>query len=180
MILTLPKQLLVSRMLVMYASGVLLSVEAYSLGSPCSLQFGAPCLSLHSAVVHGSVAARSSLQASAAANFPRRHASPEASQSDPRDTTPEAAITGQIMAKRIAERLDEEWIEQEDHARVGGEAARFYEKARAGGEDKITGLLLAIGGGLEGVDMGECFVGAWDVANMASEVLMEENAKARE
>ena len=39
-----------------------------------------------------------------------------------------------------------------------------------------VGMILAyIGGGLESFDMGDCFVGPWEVANMASAMIMREN-----
>jgi hypothetical protein len=40
------------------------------------------------------------------------------------------------------------WIEQEDHVRVAGEAARVYMEAREAGEDDIGRLLMKIGGQL--------------------------------
>eukprot|EP00967_Tisochrysis_lutea_P141038 scaffold258469_cov40-Tisochrysis_lutea.AAC.2 len=102
------------------------------------------------------------------------------------------------------------WIEQEDHMRVAGEAARVYVEAREAGENDVGRLLMKIGGrqrlenkghaqendvysrehsggtharmlfggpkgAMEQTDMGECFVGPWDVANMAADVLMREN-----
>ena len=120
--------------------------------------------------------------------------------------------TGQMASKiadRLTAKLDAEWGEQEDHARVGVEAGRFYCEARAAGTVDIGELLMAVvrpnpaqprpnpsptsptrvterpvlsmaahrchptppwqGTGMQGVDMGDCFVGPWDIANDASD-----------
>ena len=93
------------------------------------------------------------------------------------DATPlegTAQVASKIAAT-IALKLDADWCEQEDHQRVGGEAGRLYCEARSAGTDDIGQLLVALGNGMQAVDMGECFVGAWDVANMASDVIMYEN-----
>merc|ERR1719424_1858334 len=98
-------------------------------------------------------------------------------QASPADATA-LDRTGQMaskIAERLTEKLDNEWGEHEDHARVGGEAGRFYSEARAAGTVDIGELLLAVGTGMQGVDMGDCFVGPWDIANDASDVLMNEN-----
>jgi len=59
--------------------------------------------------------------------------------------------------------------------RVAGEAARVYVEAREAGENEVGRLLMKIGGAMETTDLGELFVGPWDIANMAAEVLMREN-----
>ena len=55
--------------------------------------------------------------------------------------------TGQMaskIAERLTEKLDAEWGDHEDHARVGGEAGRFYSEARAAGTVDIGELLMAV------------------------------------
>ena len=98
---------------------------------------------------------------------------------NPRDSIPLDALpafTARISAS-IAAELDREWIEQDDHVLVGNEAARLYLQSRNDpAESTEIGMILAyIGGGLESYDMGECFVGPWEVANMASALIMREN-----
>ena len=67
-------------------------------------------------------------------------------QASPADATA-LDRTGQMaskIAERLTEKLDNEWGEHEDHARVGGEAGRFYSEARAAGTVDIGELLLAV------------------------------------
>lgn len=86
-----------------------------------------------------------------------------------------------VTARRAAAAVDpcttphRRWIEQEDHVRVASVAARVYVEERDAGVVDIGRILMKIGGEMEKVDMGECFVGPWDVANMAADVLMREN-----
>ena len=84
------------------------------------------------------------------------------------------------MSASIAEQLDREWIEQEDHRLVAEEAARLHIAARNDPDesDEIGQILAYIGNGLERWDVyrTECFVGAWEVANMASACIMNENS----
>ena len=77
------------------------------------------------------------------------------------------------IEKGIASKLDADWCEQDDHQRIGNEAGRLYCEARSAGTDDIGEIFVALGNGM--IDMGDCFVGAWDVANMASDVIMFEN-----
>jgi len=95
----------------------------------------------------------------------------------PLDATASAdvAAVASRMVTSLATKLDDEWIEQEDHVRVASVAAQAYADAREAGEDDIGRLLMKVGGEMEKVDMGECFVGPWDVANMAAAFLMAEN-----
>lgn len=94
----------------------------------------------------------------------------------PVDPTPldGVLVRAERLKEEIAVSLDEEWIEQEDHLRIGGEAARCYAAARNAGSEEVGQILMAIGGGLEKCDMGECFVGPWDIANMAAAMIMQD------
>jgi hypothetical protein len=98
---------------------------------------------------------------------------------NPQDSIPLDALPAFAtrISASIAAELDREWIEQEDHVLVGNEAARLYLQSRNDpAESTDIGMILAyIGGGLESYDMGECFVGPWEVANMASALIMREN-----
>ena len=80
------------------------------------------------------------------AHVSRRATCIVSAQGSPADGTA-LESTGQmasIIAKRLTEKLDEEWGEHEDHARVSNEAGRFYCEARAAGTVDIGELLLAI------------------------------------
>ena len=83
------------------------------------------------------------------------------------------------MSASIAEDLDREWIEQEDHKLVAKEAARLHIESRNNPDEsaEIGQILAYIGYGLEKWDVyrTECFVNAWEVANMASSFIMNEN-----
>ena len=120
---------------------------------------------------HGASAACSTSPSAAA---PR--AAVRAAASGPRDLTPlgNTDALAATIASTIATQLDDEWCEQEDHARVGSEAGRLYCEARSGTDD-VGELLMAIGTGMQDVDMGDCFVGTWDIANMASDIIMNQN-----
>ena len=102
---------------------------------------------------------------------------------NPRDTiAPECLEEFAVrMVTAITAELDSEWIEQEDHKLVAAEVARLYLAARndAAESDEVGALLAHIGKGLESWDMGECFVGPWEVANMASAAIMRENYPER-
>ena len=100
---------------------------------------------------------------------------------NPRDTIPLDQLDdfAARMSASIAEDLDREWIEQEDHKLVAKEAARLHIESRNNPDesDEIGQILAYIGYGLEKWDVyrTECFVNAWEVANMASSFIMNEN-----
>eukprot|EP00752_Nemacystus_decipiens_P001436 g1415.t2 len=78
-----------------------------------------------------------------------------------------------FLSESIRQHLDDEWIEQECHKGIGEEVARLYLDAfRKGGAD-LTTLVLDVGSAMEKFDMGDAFVGAWDIANLTSDFLME-------
>eukprot|EP00930_Biecheleria_cincta_P000867 TRINITY_DN10205_c0_g1_i1.p1 TRINITY_DN10205_c0_g1~~TRINITY_DN10205_c0_g1_i1.p1 ORF type:complete len:252 (+),score=28.71 TRINITY_DN10205_c0_g1_i1:46-801(+) len=76
----------------------------------------------------------------------------------------------------ITRYLDEEWMEQDVHRRIGDAVAKVYADARASGEDDLISVLASLSYGLKdawrpsGFD--EAFEGPVDVANRAAELLM--------
>mmetsp|Transcript_6987 Transcript_6987/g.11746 ORF Transcript_6987/g.11746 Transcript_6987/m.11746 type:complete len:156 (-) Transcript_6987:48-515(-) len=95
----------------------------------------------------------------------------------PSDTTV-IDVSAAKLVTSVTERLDEDWCEQSDHKRIAENTARLYKQARKAGTTDIGALLLAIGNGLEQIDMGDAFVGPWDIANMASDILMKETLES--
>lgn len=90
-----------------------------------------------------------------------------------------ASLTGHeddaaFLSAAVQEWLDLEWIPQEVHQEIGSKVGEIYVQSR---EEKdyndLTSVMMAIGNGLESVDMKDAFVGPWDVANAASDFLME-------
>lgn len=77
------------------------------------------------------------------------------------------------LSRAVQSWLDEEWIEQDVHAEIGHAVAAGYREARESlGYDDLLSVMMHIGSSLEGVDMGDAFVGPWDVANTASDFIM--------
>ena len=74
----------------------------------------------------------------------------------------------------IRDSLDDEWIPQACHAEIGKEVAKIYLSARRErGVDDLNSLLVDWGTGLTGFSgMGDAFVGAWDVANQAADLVL--------
>lgn len=98
-----------------------------------------------------------------------------------------APISGVILPKMTADDpawlsyvitryLDDEWMEQDVHRRIGDAVAKLYADARASGEDDLIAVLASLSYGLKdawrlsGFD--EAFEGPVDVANRAAELLM--------
>ena len=78
-----------------------------------------------------------------------------------------------FLEKSIRESLDDEWIPQACHAEIGKEVGRIYVAARRGGGDDLNSLLVDWGTGLTGFGgMDDAFVGAWDVANQAADLVL--------
>lgn len=80
----------------------------------------------------------------------------------------------QFIKSSIQKWLDEEWIEQKVHEEIGQICATVYGRLRVKGVDELTGVLLGVGRELElWSGWKDAFVGAWDVANRVSELLVE-------
>lgn len=76
------------------------------------------------------------------------------------------------FANAVVELLDDEWIPQPCHGRIGAEVGAIYKAARANGVDDLNGLVVEVGNGLSAFDMGDAFVGPWDVANALSDLTL--------
>ncbi|CAM9910099.1 unnamed protein product [Scytosiphon promiscuus] len=78
-----------------------------------------------------------------------------------------------FLSEAIRQHLDDEWMEQECHEGIGEEVARLYLDAFKNGPSDMTTLVLDVGSAMEKFDMGDAFVGAWDIANLVSDFLMQ-------
>lgn len=79
-----------------------------------------------------------------------------------------------FLARAIQIHLDREWMPQECHVDIGNEVARIYlESVVKGGATDLNQLIMDVGTGLESYDMGDAFVGGWDVANIMSDFMLE-------
>lgn len=90
--------------------------------------------------------------------------------------------TAAMLSSNIREWLDEEWIEQDCHERIGVRVSEAYRAARLDGVDDLGVLLVRLGTALGGdgptaastvSDFAEAYVGPWDVANKASDILAQ-------
>uniref|UniRef100_A0A7S2UZ53 Uncharacterized protein n=1 Tax=Fibrocapsa japonica TaxID=94617 RepID=A0A7S2UZ53_9STRA len=77
------------------------------------------------------------------------------------------------LGKAVQTHLDEEWIAQECHAELGNVCKDVYMQLHEEGKTQIMDVVVAVGEALEKVDMGDAYVGAWDVANLCSDFLMQ-------
>lgn len=62
---------------------------------------------------------------------------------------------------------------------LGERVGLIYQRQRLEGENDLASILLAIGSELEGFDFSRAFVGPWNVANKAAELIMEACAGER-
>mmetsp|Transcript_62858 Transcript_62858/g.159585 ORF Transcript_62858/g.159585 Transcript_62858/m.159585 type:complete len:212 (+) Transcript_62858:83-718(+) len=80
------------------------------------------------------------------------------------------------LTDMIRQYLDEEWLEQPIHLRIGEATSKLYGQSRAEGQNDLVGVLAEMSYGLkdmwkaEGFD--ESFEGPVDIANRAAEFLM--------
>ncbi len=80
---------------------------------------------------------------------------------------------GEYISASICKFLDEEWIKQDIHQKLGEECKALYIKGRKeGGIHDLGEMLMEIGSELEKFDMVDAYVGPWDVANTVSDLLM--------
>ncbi|CAM9563809.1 unnamed protein product [Choristocarpus tenellus] len=77
-----------------------------------------------------------------------------------------------FLAEGIMTHLDQEWMPQECHREIGLEAAKVYLQIVQKGTTHLSDLVLELGTHLESFDMGEAFVGPWDIANLVSDFIM--------
>lgn len=78
----------------------------------------------------------------------------------------------EFLREEIRLWLDNEYIPQNIHEVLGRHVEMVYINSRRRGVNDLGEMLMDIGTSLENVEMKEAFVGAWDVANKASDLLM--------
>jgi len=79
---------------------------------------------------------------------------------------------GQFLGTSIQKWLDEEFIPQAIHEKLGAKVKSVYLTARSEGINDLGQMLLEVGTELEMFDMEDAFVNGWDVANKVSDLLM--------
>lgn len=83
---------------------------------------------------------------------------------------------GSRLAISIAGWLDEEWMPQEVHVRMGESAKRSFITARESGVNTIAPIMMSVAGDLE-ANWAEydddAFVNAWDIGNYVADYLMD-------
>lgn len=79
---------------------------------------------------------------------------------------------GQYLQSAIQIWLDNEYLPQEIHRKLGLEVQKLYIRERMSGVNDLGELLIDIGTNLESFNMEDAFVNAWDVANKVSDLLM--------
>ena len=83
---------------------------------------------------------------------------------------------GTMLAESIARWLDQEWIPQEVHIKMGESAKASYIQMREAGEDDVMDIMMQISGDLEKNWQeydADAFVNAYDIANYASDYLVK-------
>lgn len=86
------------------------------------------------------------------------------------------------LSTQLKEWLDNEWLQSEPvqiHGQIAHRTSQIYMRQRMEGEHDLTSVMLAIGSGLEGMDFTDAFVGPWNVANRAAELLLEHHIGER-
>eukprot|EP00566_Odontella_aurita_P027136 CAMPEP_0113563364 /NCGR_PEP_ID=MMETSP0015_2-20120614/21033_1 /TAXON_ID=2838 /ORGANISM="Odontella" /LENGTH=171 /DNA_ID=CAMNT_0000465347 /DNA_START=183 /DNA_END=698 /DNA_ORIENTATION=+ /assembly_acc=CAM_ASM_000160 len=82
---------------------------------------------------------------------------------------------GERLAKSVAGWLDNEWMEQEVHIRMGDAAKSTYVSCRLVGDDEIMSIMTAVSENLDSnwneYDK-DAFVNAWDIGNYVADYLM--------
>lgn len=81
------------------------------------------------------------------------------------------SLDAEFLKRSVQYWLDSEYIPQEIHTSLGLEVARVYRSCRAAGMSDMSDILIGMGTALEGFDMKDAFVNAWDVANKVSDLL---------
>ncbi|CAM9099932.1 unnamed protein product [Chrysoparadoxa australica] len=77
-----------------------------------------------------------------------------------------------FLAEAVQLHLDEEWLIQEVHRGIGEEVGSIYKETIKSGVNDLTSFVVEVGTALEQYDMGDAFVGSWDVANIASDFVI--------
>lgn len=79
---------------------------------------------------------------------------------------------GNFLKESIQRWLDEEYIPQDCHLDLGNKVKNVYTTNRNKGVNDLGEMMMDVGTALESYDMGDAFVGPWDVANKVSDFLM--------
>jgi len=72
---------------------------------------------------------------------------------------------GSFLNAAVVQWLDREYIVQDVHRVIGAAVEASYTRSRRGGATDLGEVMMNVGTALEGVNMREAFVNAWDVAN---------------
>lgn len=85
---------------------------------------------------------------------------------------PNFELDGRFLKEAITKYLDKEWIQLDVHRKLGLEVESIYVRARNLGTTDLGDIIMDVGTSLEMMDMKDAFVGAWDVANKFSDLMM--------
>lgn len=72
----------------------------------------------------------------------------------------------------ITKWLDDEWIPQACHERIGNKVMETYVSLRNEGTTDLGEMLMGMGVALESFDLEDAFVNAWNIANKVSDLLI--------
>jgi hypothetical protein len=78
---------------------------------------------------------------------------------------------GSFLNAAVVQWLDREYIVQDVHRVIGAAVEASYTRSRRDGATDLGEVMMNVGTALEGVNMREAFVNAWDVANKVHMVL---------
>jgi hypothetical protein len=79
---------------------------------------------------------------------------------------------GLFLRNSVMKWLDDEYIPQDIHRVLGEAVQQVYLSKHTAGVTDLGEMMMSVGTALEGMDMKESFVNAWDVANKVSDLLM--------
>ena len=82
------------------------------------------------------------------------------------------ASDGAFLHAAIRKWLDDEYIRQGVHDKIGARCEAIYLSSRDAGMVDLGDMLVAMGTQLEQLDFEDAFVNSWDVANKVSDLLM--------
>ena len=82
------------------------------------------------------------------------------------------ASDGAFLHAAIKKWLDDEYIRQGVHEKIGARCEAIYLSSRDAGMVDLGDMLVAMGTQLEQLDFEDAFVNSWDVANKVSDLLM--------
>lgn len=81
-------------------------------------------------------------------------------------------LDGRYLKESVIKWLDEEWIAQEVHKKLGEEVERIYVSNREKGVSDLGEIVMNTGTAFESFDLGDAYVNSWDIANKVSDFLM--------